>query len=80
LKTREADSRGSRGLLLTSTRPRTSHRGIGEGEKRRPIDEPDDLALSIWAGQVPLQLRADEPIADVDLPAPDYLTRIAVPR
>jgi nitroimidazol reductase NimA-like FMN-containing flavoprotein (pyridoxamine 5'-phosphate oxidase superfamily) len=45
-----------------------------------PIDEPDDLPLPIWAGQVPLQLRADEPIADVDLPAPDYLTRIAVPR
>jgi hypothetical protein len=45
-----------------------------------PVDEPDDLARPIWAGQVPLQLRADDPIADVDLPAPDYLTRIAVPR
>jgi hypothetical protein len=45
-----------------------------------PIDEPDDLPLPIWAGQVPLQLRSDEPIADVDLPAPDYLAQIAIRR
>jgi nitroimidazol reductase NimA-like FMN-containing flavoprotein (pyridoxamine 5'-phosphate oxidase superfamily) len=29
-----------------------------------PIDDPDDLALDVWAGVVPVQLVAGDPVAD----------------
>ncbi len=38
--------------------------------KRRtdgPIEDPDDLALPIWAGVAPLTITAGEPIADSDV-------------
>lgn len=34
-----------------------------------PKDEPEDYELPIWAGVVPLALKAGEPIADAKLPA-----------
>jgi hypothetical protein len=43
-----------------------------------PHDDEEDLALPIWAGVLPLQLTAQPPIADPELPAdisiPEYLT------
>ena len=42
-----------------------------------PIDEPEDLALRVWAGEVPMRLVADSPIEDTNgnasLPVPAYL-------
>lgn len=36
-----------------------------------PIDDPEDLALAVWAGVVPLRVRADDPvIATPDQPLP----------
>jgi nitroimidazol reductase NimA-like FMN-containing flavoprotein (pyridoxamine 5'-phosphate oxidase superfamily) len=48
--------------------------------KRRsgpPLDEEEDYALSIWAGVVPLHLRASEPVPDspADVSLPDYVKR-----
>jgi uncharacterized protein len=44
-----------------------------------PIDEPDDLELPIWAGQIPLTLAAGSPIPEPDLPGgtstPPYAIR-----
>jgi nitroimidazol reductase NimA-like FMN-containing flavoprotein (pyridoxamine 5'-phosphate oxidase superfamily) len=43
-----------------------------------PIDEPDDLALPVWAGEVPLRLVAGPPVADTEgarVALPAYLTR-----
>jgi len=34
-----------------------------------PKDEPEDYSLPIWAGVLPLTLKAGEPIADANLPA-----------
>lgn len=41
-----------------------------------PIEEPEDLALAVWAGELPLRLVAGAPVADagVAAPAPAYLT------
>ncbi len=47
------------------------------------IDEPEDLALEVWAGVVPLRLTPGDPIANADLaaglhdgrPAPDLFVR-----
>ena len=41
-----------------------------------PIEEPEDLALPVWAGELPLRLLGGEPAADagVTAPAPAYLT------
>lgn len=42
-----------------------------------PIDDPQDLALEIWAGTLPLRTVVGEPVAAPDLrpgiPRPDYL-------
>ncbi len=44
-----------------------------------PVDDEDDLTLPIWAGVVPIQQRAGEPVPDAqqskDLPLPDYIRR-----
>ena len=41
-----------------------------------PIEEPDDLELPYWGGEVPLVLTRGTPVADEfvapDTPAPDY--------
>ena len=41
-----------------------------------PLDDEEDYALPVWAGVVPLQLVAGEPVADPrlpsDVPAPEY--------
>jgi hypothetical protein len=34
-----------------------------------PIDDPDDLALDVWAGVIPVQLVAGDAIADDSLSA-----------
>jgi uncharacterized protein len=39
-----------------------------------PIDDEDDLGLAVWAGHVPLALRAGEPV-----PAPDLAAGVDVP-
>jgi hypothetical protein len=42
-----------------------------------PIDDPDDLALDVWAGVIPLELSRGEaeraPDMSGDVPAPDWL-------
>lgn len=42
-----------------------------------PVEEPADLSLPVWAGEVPLRLVAGTPVPDADVPAglaePDYL-------
>lgn len=44
-----------------------------------PMDEEEDYALSVWAGVVPLQLRADDPLRDPrlakDIALPGYVRR-----
>lgn len=49
-----------------------------------PIDEPEDMDLSVWAGRIPLSLVAGEPQADAelrgDLPAPPYLQGYSRPQ
>ncbi|MBI2680678.1 MAG: pyridoxamine 5'-phosphate oxidase family protein [Candidatus Solibacter usitatus] len=44
-----------------------------------PVDEDEDYALPVWAGVLPLQLTAQEPVADPRLPAgvavPDYVRK-----
>jgi nitroimidazol reductase NimA-like FMN-containing flavoprotein (pyridoxamine 5'-phosphate oxidase superfamily) len=41
-----------------------------------PVEEPSDLSLPVWAGEVPLRLVAGIPVPDADvpagLPAPEY--------
>ena len=45
-----------------------------------PSDPATDLDLPIWAGIVPLEVKAGEPVTAPDMqndsPAPDYLSRI----
>lgn len=42
-----------------------------------PVEEPSDLALAVWAGEVPLRLVAGAPVPDADVlggvAEPDYL-------
>jgi nitroimidazol reductase NimA-like FMN-containing flavoprotein (pyridoxamine 5'-phosphate oxidase superfamily) len=44
-----------------------------------PVDDDEDYEYPTWAGTIPLQLRAGNPIPDplltADLPVPDYLAR-----
>lgn len=46
-----------------------------------PIDDEDDLDLGIWAGVIPLRLRADTPLPDdhvaAGTPTPDHVLEIA---
>ncbi len=48
-----------------------------------PKEDPEDLALPVWAGQVPLRMIPGAPVADVGLPAsmtaPGYLVGYARP-
>jgi nitroimidazol reductase NimA-like FMN-containing flavoprotein (pyridoxamine 5'-phosphate oxidase superfamily) len=45
-----------------------------------PIDDPDDMQLPIWAGEVPLAVVAQSPVPDINMtegwPIPPYLTPI----
>ena len=49
-----------------------------------PVEEPEDLALPYWAGQLPLTIKAIAPIPDVGLPEqlglPPYLEHYERPR
>jgi hypothetical protein len=42
-----------------------------------PIDDPEDLALPVWAGEIPIALAAQSPIPDANLtasrPPPGYI-------
>lgn len=40
-----------------------------------PTDHDDDLGLTVWAGVIPLSLRAASPVADNDVAMPGYLER-----
>ena len=48
-----------------------------------PIDDEEDYSLAVWAGVVPLELRAAAPINDdrlpLDIEAPDYAREYARP-
>jgi nitroimidazol reductase NimA-like FMN-containing flavoprotein (pyridoxamine 5'-phosphate oxidase superfamily) len=48
-----------------------------------PLDDPADMDLPVWAGQIPLRLVADPPIADetgaVRLAVPEYAARYTRP-
>ena len=58
-------------------------RGVGQGPTGGPKDDPEDLDLPIWAGQVPLRTTATPPVADESNPhgmaVPGYLTDYARP-
>ena len=49
-----------------------------------PLDDAPDYALAVWAGELPLHLKAEAPIPDPRLPRgidpPDYALRYARPR
>jgi len=49
-----------------------------------PLDDEEDYALPVWAGVVPLNFSASEPIADprlsADVPVPSYAARYDGPR
>jgi uncharacterized protein len=45
-----------------------------------PVDDDADLALPVWAGVVPLDLRPSAPLADNDEAVPPYAARYARPR
>ncbi|HUC35714.1 MAG TPA: pyridoxamine 5'-phosphate oxidase family protein [Acidimicrobiales bacterium] len=53
------------------------HEGSAKVRTGGPIEEPDDLGLRIWAGQIPIDLVAGPPMADPSLPegvsAPAYV-------
>lgn len=42
-----------------------------------PLDDEEDYALAVWAGEVPLRLIASEPVADPRLPADIPVSRSA---
>ncbi|HEY7547540.1 MAG TPA: pyridoxamine 5'-phosphate oxidase family protein [Blastocatellia bacterium] len=42
-----------------------------------PLDDEEDYALAIWAGEIPLRLVASEPVADSRLPADIPISRSA---
>jgi nitroimidazol reductase NimA-like FMN-containing flavoprotein (pyridoxamine 5'-phosphate oxidase superfamily) len=68
---RAADVRGPSAAELRATR--VIRLPIVEASAKvragAPIDDEDDLGLAVWAGHVPLALRADEPVAAPDLAA-----------
>jgi uncharacterized protein len=43
-----------------------------------PIDDPDDMQLPVWAGEVPLAMVAQSPVPDVNMtePVPAYLSPV----
>jgi uncharacterized protein len=43
-----------------------------------PVDAPEDYELAVWAGEIPLGVRAGTPVADprCTVAAPDYVTRL----
>ena len=47
-----------------------------------PKEGPEDLALDIWAGELPLSVVAGEPVPDGDVmaPVPGYVSRYGRPR
>jgi len=40
-----------------------------------PADDSEDYALPIWAGVLPLTLTPGAPVADNEVPVPDYVLR-----
>ena len=46
-----------------------------------PVDAPEDYALPVWAGEIPLGLVAGTPVADArcDVPMPEYLRALTRP-
>lgn len=74
---RSADARPPTEAELTATLMVRFPIDEGSAKIRRgpPIDDPEDLDLDVWAGVIPLDMVAGEPVADPEL-APD----VAVPR
>jgi uncharacterized protein len=74
---RSADARGPSAKELKATEVivlpiREASAKIRTGP---PLDAADDYALPVWAGEVPLVMRAGEPVADdrCEAPLPDYV-------
>jgi hypothetical protein len=72
---RSDDCRGPSETELRSTRVLRVPLAEASAKVRAgsPIEEPDDLALRYWAGELPLRLTVGEPIAD------DYVPEGTVP-
>ncbi|MEW6207376.1 MAG: pyridoxamine 5'-phosphate oxidase family protein, partial [Acidobacteriota bacterium] len=43
-----------------------------------PLDDEEDYALAVWAGEVPLELKASDPVADPRLTAGVDVSRSAL--
>lgn len=77
---RSADARGPNESELRTTRVVRFDIAEGSAKVRTggPKDDDEDLALPIWAGQLPLLTDTGIPVPDDllpgDVPAPDYLT------
>ena len=60
-------------LTEASAKIRTGH----------PVDEPEDYALDVWAGVIPLEIKAGEPLLDPlmsrEIVRPDYITNYRRP-
>lgn len=80
---RTRDARGPRDEELRATRVLRVPVDEASAKVRTggPADDPEDLTLDVWAGQIPLSTVAGSPLPDdgVSLPAPGYLTRYRRP-
>jgi hypothetical protein len=60
-------------LTEASAKIRTGH----------PVDDPEDYALDVWAGVIPLEIKAGEPLLDPlmsrEIVRPDYITNYRRP-
>ncbi len=78
---RSADARGPDAQELKATLVIAVPLAEASAKVRKgpPKDAPDDYALDVWAGEVPLRLHSLEPIPDArlapDIAAPDYVRR-----
>ncbi len=76
---RSADARGPDAQELKATEVVALRLEEASAKVRTgpPVDAPEDYALSVWAGEIPLRLAAGEPRPDArcTAPLPDYLRR-----
>jgi uncharacterized protein len=83
---RSADARGANDSELRTTRVIRVPIAEASAKVRTggPKDDPEDMELGIWAGQIPMRTVTEPPIPDPDLPddiaVPGYATDYARPR